>query len=113
MWATFFPFSLSRPDLTGMIHGEQRQLELVLLGQLLQRRVGFPAVRAVVVDVGDLLPLQLIPPRSDRDDPRRAASARTRTSWPAPPASGWLPGRKGCCGRCGRPSSPSAYPAPI
>ena len=43
-----------------------------------------------------------------RDDRRRAASARTRTSSPAPRASGWLPCRTGCCGRCGRSSCPSA-----
>ena len=46
--------------LPGTVHGEQRQLEGVLLGQLLERGVGLPAVGAVVIDVGDLLALELV-----------------------------------------------------
>ena len=46
----------------GMVHREQRQLEAVLLRQLLQRRVGLLAVGAVVEDVGDLLALELVEP---------------------------------------------------
>ena len=45
-----------------VIDGEQRQLELVLLRQLVERRVGLLAVGAVVVDVDDLLPLELVEP---------------------------------------------------
>jgi hypothetical protein len=45
-----------------MVHREQGQLEAVLVGQLLEGRVGFLAVRAVVVDVDDLLALELVEP---------------------------------------------------
>src|SRR3546814_5432003 len=45
-----------------MVDGEQGQLEAVLVGQLLERRVGFLAVGAVVEDMGDLLALQLVHP---------------------------------------------------
>src|SRR3546814_9119629 len=48
--------------LPGMVDGEQGQLEAVLVGQLLERRVGFLAVGAVVEDMGDLLALQLVHP---------------------------------------------------
>src|SRR3546814_19868148 len=48
--------------LPGMVDGEQGQLEAVLVGQLLERRVGFIAVGAVVEDLGDLLALQLVHP---------------------------------------------------
>ncbi len=46
--------------LAGMVHGEQGQLEAVLLRQLFERRVGFLAVGAVVIDVRDLLALELL-----------------------------------------------------
>src|SRR5262245_16390767 len=46
--------------LARMVHGEQRQLEAVAPRQLLQRGVGLFAVGAVVMDVGDLLPFELV-----------------------------------------------------
>ncbi len=57
-----------------MIDGEQRELEAELPRQGLEGRVGFFAVGAVVVDVGDLLPLELVRPAlllSDVLDERR------------------------------------------
>ena len=60
-----------------MVHRQQRQLELVLLRQLLQRGIGFLAVGAVVEDMDDLLALQLLEPTllvaDVADDRRRLA----------------------------------------
>src|SRR3989441_9207260 len=68
--STLFPYTtlFRSPDLqpggplllARVVDREQRELEAVLAGELLQGGVGLPTVRAVVVDVGYLLALELL-----------------------------------------------------
>jgi len=61
--------------LARVVHREQGQLEAVQARQLLERRVGFLAVGAVVIDVDDLLALELVEPAlllADVADDRRS-----------------------------------------